>query len=213
MRSTFKNFALAFAIFSFVVLLGTCGVNQIDKIDKPDKDTTLIHLVKQKVSALQEQYQSNIKALELSKDSLQTKITQSQKAYKQLSVKAKTTELNLVKLIQRDTVKFTTDSIKPVIADYIALQAERDSLCRESITNLETLATKQDSIISFKNKELLNQRDINEIYRLKEQALTEQLNTAYKAQRKAVLKARLYKGAALLLTGISSALIINQTLK
>lgn len=213
MRSTFKNFALAFAVFSFVVLLGTCGVNQIDKIDKPDKDTTFIHLVNEKVNALQEQYQSHIKALELSTDSLQTKFTQTQKAYKRLSVKAKATELNLVKLIQCDTAKFAADSIKPVITDYIALQAERDSLCQESITTLETLATKQDSIISFKNKELLNQKDINEIYRLKEQALTEQLNTAYKAQRKAVLKARLFKGTALLLTGISSALIINQTLK
>jgi hypothetical protein len=78
---------------------------------------------------------------------------------------------------------------------------------------LQLVSTKQDSIISLKNKELLNQYDLTRFYQQREQILTEELNTAYKSQRKVLLKAKLFKGMAILLTGVSSALIINQTLK
>lgn len=213
MKSIFKNFALAFAVFSFVFILGTCGVKHLKPKEVPKTDTTLIHLVKEKVNHLQNFYQQQIKSLELSKDSLKAHFTKSQKALFKLRAATTLSEQKLTKQLDKDTSQFVNDSIKPALTNYIALQLEKDSICNESINTLQLVSTRQDSIISLKNKELLNQYDLTKFYKQREQILTEELNTAYKAQRKAVLRARLYKGMALLLSGISSALIINQTLK
>jgi hypothetical protein len=213
MKSIFKNFALAFTVFSLVFILGTCGVKQLKPKEVPRTDTTLIHLVKEKVSHIQNFYQQQIKSLELSKDSLKVHFTKSQKALFKLRTATKLSEQKLVKQLDSDTSQFVNDSIKPALTNYIALQLEKDSICNESINTLQLVSTKQDSIISLKNKELLNQYDLTRFYQQREQILTEELNTAYKSQRKVLLKAKLFKGMAILLTGVSSALIINQTLK
>lgn len=213
MKSIFKNFALALAVFSFVFILGTCGVSQLKKETAEPIDTNMVHLMKEKVGELQKHYQNQIHSLKKSKDSLKNYFVKSQKTLTKLRTATKLSEQKLVKQLDSDTSQFVNDSIKPALTNYIALQLEKDSICNESINTLQLVSTKQDSIISLKNKELLNQYDLARFYQQREQILTEELNTAYKSQRKVLLKAKLFKGMAILLTGVSSALIINQTLK
>lgn len=213
MKSTFKNFALAFAVFTFVFILGTCGVKQLKKDDVKQTDTTTLNSLKNKVSELELQYRFQINKLVKSKDSLRKQFEKSKMILRKVKANSKVKEESLVTILDKDTSSYVVDSIKPLTLQYIAIQIEKDSICNESIRILEVVGTKQDSIINLKNKELINLNDLNKIYSLRELTLTEQLNTAYKAQRKAVLKAKVFKGMALLLTGISGALIINQTLK
>jgi|688.fasta_scaffold234798_3 hypothetical protein len=213
MKSIFKNFALALAVFSFVFILGTCGVSQLKKETAEPIDTNMVHLMKEKVGELQKHYKNQIHSLEKSTDSLKNYFVKSQKTLTKLRTATKLSEQKLVKQLDSDTSQFVNDSIKPALINYIALQLEKDSICKESINTLQLVSTKQDSIISLKNKELLNLYDLTKFYQQREQILTEELNTAYKSQRKVLLKAKLFKGMAILLTGVSSALIINQTLK
>lgn len=213
MKSIFKNFALALAVFSFVFILGTCGVSQLKKETAEPIDTNMVHLMKEKVGELQKHYKNQIHSLEKSTDSLKNYFVKSQKTLTKLRTATKLSEQKLVKQLDSDTSQFVNDSIKPALTNYIALQLEKDSICKESINTLQLVSTKQDSIISLKNKELLNLYDLTKFYQQREQILTEELNTAYKSQRKVLLKAKLFKGMAILLTGVSSALIINQTLK
>ena len=213
MKSIFKNFALALAVFSFVFILGTCGVSQLKKETAEPIDTNMVHLMKEKVGELQKHYKNQIHSLEKSTDSLKNYFVKSQKTLTKLRTATKLSEQKLVKQLDSDTSQFVNDSIKPALTNYIALQLEKDSICNESINTLQLVSTKQDSIISLKNKELLNLYDLTKFYQQREQILTEELNTAYKSQRKVLLKAKLFKGMAILLTGVSSALIINQTLK
>jgi hypothetical protein len=78
---------------------------------------------------------------------------------------------------------------------------------------MEILAGKQDSVIVIQNNEKDNFMELQKQQELNALRLTEQLNTAYKQQRKTLLKSRLLSGTLILISGFTSVLLINQTLK
>ncbi|MDO8998320.1 MAG: hypothetical protein Q7W45_01040 [Bacteroidota bacterium] len=142
MKSIFKNFALALAVFSFVFILGTCGVSQLKKEKAEPIDTNIVHLIKEKVGELQKHYENQIHSLEKSKDSLKNYFVKSQKTLFKLRTATKLSEQKLVKQLDSDTSQFVNDSIKPALTNYIALQLEKDSICNESINTLQLVSTK-----------------------------------------------------------------------
>ena len=213
MKNVLKNFAIAFSVFALVVMIGTCHVNKTDKPENIPLDTLLINSYKQKVNELQSEFEKQIHVLNISKDSLQHLVTSTKKTIRVLSGQSKLLELQIKNDLQKADSSLVTDSLKTNTLNYIAIQNERDSMCNESINTLELIASKQDSILLFKDKQSNNLKDLLKQNELREQYLTEQLNTAYKQQRKILFRNKVCAGALILLSGFTSALLINQTLK
>ena len=213
MRNTIKNFAIAFGLFTIIVMIGTCHVNNTNKPEKITLDTSLLNSYKEKVNALQFEFEKQIHVLKTTKDSLQNLVKGNKKTIAVLRLNSKQLEIRIKSNLQRADSTMINDSLKTNTLNYIALQNERDSLCNESINTLEIMASKQDSIIGFQNKETDNLKDLILQNELRERYLTEQLNTAYKVQRKIVFRNKCLAGALFMMTGFASALLINQKLK
>ncbi len=213
MRNTVKNLAIGFGLFALVFMIGTCHVNNTNKTDKIPIDTSLINSYKEKINALQSEFEKQIHVLKTSKDSLQTVVKGNKKTIAVLRNQSKLLEVQIKNTLQNTDSIWDSDSLKTNTLNYITSVNQRDSLCNESINTLEIVASKQDSIIGFQNKEKDNLKDLILQNELRERYLTEQLNTAYKVQRKTVFRNKFVAGALFMMTGFASALLINQTLK
>ncbi len=213
MRNTVKNFAIAFGLFALVFMIGTCHVNNVNKPEKIPLYTALLNSYKEKVNALQFEFEKQIHVLKTTKDSLQNLVKGNKKTIAVLRLNSKQLEIHIKSDLQRADSTMINDSLKTNTLNYIAAVNQRDSLCNESINTLEIVASKQDSIIGFQNKEKDNLKDLIRQNELRERYLTEQLNTAYKVQRKIVFRNKFLAGSLFIMTGFASALLINQTLK
>lgn len=213
MKNALKNFAIAFSVFTLVIIVGTCQVNKTEKPETIPIDTLLINSYKQKVNELQTEYENQIDAIRKTKDSLQNLVLSNKKTIRVLNGQSKLLEIQIKNELQNSDSTFVKDSLKIKTLEYITIQNERDSICNGSINTLELIASKQDSILMFKDKQNNNLKDLLKQNELREQYLTEQLNTAFKHQRKILLKNKLCAGALILLSGFTTAILINQTLK
>lgn len=218
MRNILINFTLALILFASIFVTGTLYLNYGEK-NKPNSkhigsDSIYVKAFQNKANELKKSYSKQINLLTQAKDSLQKQVKMSRKAMSVLSVQSKLLKLQITEQLNvPDSTCIPVDSIKTITLDYIAMQQMNDSLCNTTIQTLELMSIKQDSIIGIKNLELDNYKEQLKMNELREQQLTEALNTAYKVQRKAVLKSKICAGAMILISGFSSALLINQTVK
>ncbi len=214
MKNVLRNFGIAFGIFALVFMVGTCQLNQPNKPEQIPIDSSFYKAYQDKVSELETSYHNQIKSLSDSKDSLKTIVKGNKRTIAVLRFQATQLESKITEQFQNsDSSMIPVDSIKAITYEYMAAYQETDSICRETIQTLELVSIKQDSIIRLKNSEIVNLKDVMKLNELREQRLSEELNTAYKVQRKAVLKSKLCAGAMILLSGFSGALLIKQTLK
>lgn len=216
MRNVLINFAFAISIFAFIFAAGTFFLNNAEK-PKPKEipiDSIYYKAFQHKVNELEKSYRLQVVLLSNSKDSLQKIVKGSKKTIAVLKVQSKLLENQIAERLENaDSNLIPVDSIKSITLEYIATQQANDSICDTTIHTLEIISTKQDSIIGLNDMELANYRDKIKMNELREQQLTEALNTAYKVQRKAVLKSKICAGAMILLSGFSGAILIKQTLK
>jgi hypothetical protein len=213
MKSTIKNFSIAFGLFTLLFMVGTCHVHQNKSPETIPIDTLLFNSYKEKVNALQLEFNKQVIVLTNAKDSLQSLVKGNKKAISILKFQSQHLERSIKKAFNTHDSCFVNDSLKTTTLSYIAIQNERDSICNESVNTLELIASKQDSIVLFKNKECDNLKDLLKQNDLREKYLTEQLNTAYKQQRKILIRNKFCLGALYVMAGVTSALLINQTLK
>ncbi len=213
MRNVTRNFSIAFGLFALVFMIGTCHVNNTPKPENIPIDTSLFHSYKEKVNILQLEYEKQIHALSNSKDSLHQVVRENKKTISQLKFYSNQLRDKITQTLNKPDSCLAKDSLKINTLDYIAIQNQRDSICNINTNALEILASKQDSIIVFQNKEQDNLKDLIKQNELRERHLTEQLNTAYKQQRKINFTNKFCASALILMTGFASALLINQTLK
>ncbi|MBL7935079.1 MAG: hypothetical protein JNM51_04640 [Bacteroidia bacterium] len=214
MRNVFKNLGIGFGIFTLIVLMGTCICNHKETPVAVQPDNSYIKVLKAKQTELDSAYQKHVQILKREKDSLIFLVSEKKKSLSIYRYKSNELENQLrVVLAKVDSSNVLNDSISPLAETYFAIQLQRDSACNESIRALEIVGFKQDSVILFQNLEKDNLKALQKEQEQKEIYLTQQLNTAYKQQKKAVLKSRILTGTLILISGFTSALLINQTLK
>jgi hypothetical protein len=109
-----------------------------------------------------------------------------------------------------------TKNSLPILEQFKTFTILRDSsdrLCDTTIALLEQGIIKKDSII-FLHRNVENQlRDLSKEQLLKEQYLTNQLNTAYKVQRSKTRQNKILKGGLLILSGIITSILLIQNSK
>ena len=216
MRNILINFTFAIFIFASIFAAGTYYLNNAEK-PKPKSipiDSIYYKAFQNKADELKQSYRKQISLLTQSKDSLQKQVKSGKRALSVLNFQTKLLRLQIVEQLNvPDSTCIPVDSIKTITLDYIAMQQANDSICNTTVHTLELISTKQDSIIGIKDLELNNYKEQIKMNELREQQLTESLNTAYKVQKRAVLKSKICSGAMILISGFSGALLIKQTLK
>ncbi|MBA2611305.1 MAG: hypothetical protein H0U95_04985 [Bacteroidetes bacterium] len=214
MRNVIKNFCIAIVAFALVFFVGTCAFNSNAKQNKPPTDSTYLEHLKTKQIDFEAQYKKEVFVLKKSNDSLLALVKTDKKTYQSLQTKSKQIEVSIKQQFSlNDTAGSLKDSLQTLTEHYIALQNEKDSICHETISTLEIVASKKDSIVFIQETNLTNLKEIQRQNELRERQLTEELNTAYKQQRKSVFKSKFFVGAFLVVSGIATALMINQNLK
>jgi hypothetical protein len=214
MRTVFKNLGIGFGIFALIVLIGTCTFTRKENPPPIQTDTSYMKVLKEKQAELQKEYSKQIISLKHAKDSLGAIIIKNKQVLIAYRYKSNVLERQLITLIEKsDSSRIVNDSIRPLAENYIDIQQGRDSICNQSTQALEILGAKKDSIIFIQKQEKDSFRELQKEQEQRALNLTEQLNTAYKQQRKTALKSRILAGTLILISGFTSALLINQTLK
>ena len=214
MRTVFRNLGIGFGIFVLIILIGICTFNQKENPPAIQTDTSYVKVLKEKQADLQKKYDKQIVSLKHAKDSLGAVIIKNKQVLAAYRYKSNVMEKQLITLIEKfNSSRIVSDSIRPLAENYIDIQQERDSTCNQSMQALEILGAKKDNIIFIQKQEKDNFRELQKEQEQRALNLTEQLNTAYKQQRKTALKNRILAGTLILLSGFTSSLLINQTLK
>ena len=214
MKNVIRNLSIGFGLFIIIVCIGTCALHTSKPTRPPSTDTSYIEELHHRQQQLHIHYQKQYDALQHVKDSLSLQIKRHKQTLNSYRAKSERLEKQLMDLALRtDSAKALQDSISPLTMAYIHMQHERDSSCTQTIRALEFIGTKKDSVITIQCQEIETNRALQEQQRKQTELLTQQLNTAYKEQKRAVLKSKIGAGAMLILSGFINVLIINKSLK
>jgi len=180
----------------------------------PDKTQSI--KASEKAERIDKSYNTDFNFLKSHSDSLQKELSITQSKLKVTKLKLNQSQIALVALAEKksDTTSIEQflndcDSLKAQTLSYVAWVDSTQSSYESNVSQLQELvATKDSQIVIIRNvysdlKNLFNEN------LLREQKLTEDLNTAYKSQRRKVLQNKLLAGGMLILSGIATTLYIN----
>lgn len=215
MKTTFGRLLMAFALFALIVSIGTCTFTNHAKPPQlhPESDSIASLWIKEK-QQLHVQYHQQIEKLQSGKDSLQRIVTEKKKILSVYRNQAALLEDQLKSFIANaDSGYVSSDNLKPLSDRYFAAQAENNSTCDSTISTLEQIVANRDSSILLFQKSETNMRDLQREQELRNQLLTEELNTAYKSQKKKIRQNKFLAGGLIFISGFTTTLLIKQTLK
>jgi hypothetical protein len=178
------------------------------------EDTAFVSQWKKEKQELQKQYDQQISAMQLKHDSLQSVANEKKEALATYRLKAEDLQNKLKEvLVQSDSTHQFSDSTMPLANAYFNAETQEDSTCNETIHSLEQLVGNRDSTIVIYKRAEINLRDVQKEQELRTHYLTEQLNTAYKVQKKKSRQSKFLAGSLVFLSGLATTLLITQTLK
>lgn len=191
--------------------LSTC--NTEEKV-KPDK--TEIIKASDKAESIDTSYKAAFESLKTHSDSLQKELSVTQSKLKTTKFKLNQSQIALVALAEKksDTLSFEAllndcDSLKQQTLAYVAWVDSTQSIYETNLVQLQEMVATKDSQIVICTASYAQIKGLLDDNLERERKLTEDLNTAYKSQRRKVLQNKLLAGGMLLLSGIATTLYIN----
>lgn len=191
--------------------LSTC--NSEEKV-KPDK--TEIIKASEKAESIDTSYKAAFESLKTHSDSLQKELSVTQSKLKATKFKLNQSQTALVALAEKqsDTLSFEAllndcDSLKQQTLAYVAWVDSTQSIYETNLVQLQEMVANKDSQIVICTASYAQIKGLLDDNLERERKLTEDLNTAYKSQRRKVLQNKLLAGGMLLLSGIATTLYIN----
>lgn len=200
------------AMMLFLLCLGTCRLTQFNppKREPVKHDTTLAtELIDEKLSEASD-LQKEAERLQVKNDSLLRTIKESKKSLLLATQRAIQLETQL-----RETLTAAKenpacpDSLIMQTSDYIKMQSVKDSLCTQTIAELETAIATKDSSISTHLRMENTLREVVQLQDYKTQGLTGQLNEQIKATHKKTIQNKWLRGGLLILSGAAAAYVIK----
>lgn len=191
--------------------LSTCNTGE--KV-KPDK--TEINKTEVKAESIDKSYNVAFEKLKTYSDSLQKELSFTQSKLKATKFKLNESQTALVALAEKksDTLSFEQllndcDSLKQQTLLYITWVDSIQTIYDTNIVQLQEMVAIKDSQIVVCNSSYAQLKGLLDENLERERKLTEDLNTAYKSQRRKVLQNKLLAGGMLILSGIATTLYIN----
>lgn len=181
---------------------------------KPDK--TEINKTEVKAESIDKSYNVAFEKLKTYSDSLQKELSFTQSKLKATKFKLNESQTALVALAEKksDTLSFEQllndcDSLKQQTLLYITWVDSIQTIYDTNIVQLQEMVAIKDSQIVVCNSSYAQLKGLLDENLERERKLTEDLNTAYKSQRRKVLQNKLLAGGMLILSGIATTLYIN----
>lgn len=219
MQPTKIKTIIIIALVSIVALLSTCEFAKTIPSEKVETYDSLFYQQwraenKQKLELIQT-YEAKIQVLQVQNDSLAISLKKSKT--KILIDRAKR---DLIQQRVQDVIKnvdstetLAVDAIAPLLDSLIFTQQVSDSSCDDTIDLLQITVANRDTTIAMQNRIAESLRDLNKESELRNQYLTEQLNIAFKSQRKKARQNKILAGGLLILSGITTSILITHSLK
>lgn len=191
--------------------LSTCNTGE--KV-KPDK--TEIIKASEKADGIDNAYNKAFEKLKTHSDSLQKELSATQSKLKATKFKLNQSQVALVALAEKrsDTLSFEQllndcDSLKQRTLAYVAWVDSTQYIYESNISQLENLVATKDSQVVICRASYSQIKGLLDENLERERKLSDDLNTAYKSQRRKVLQNKLLAGGMLMLSGIATTLYIN----
>lgn len=191
--------------------LSTCNTGE--KV-KPDK--TQVIKAEVKLNSTDKAYKTAFEKLKTHSDSLQKELSLTQSKLRIAKFKLNQSQISLVALAEKksDTLNpkqllNDCDSLKQQTLAYVALVDRTQSNYDTNIVQLQEMVATKDSQIVVCTASYAQLKGLLDDNLERERKLTEDLNTAYKSQRRKVLQNKLLAGGMLILSGIATILYIN----
>lgn len=197
-------------LFLAVVCLATCELRKKHSTEIADGygQELAARWVNEKESMVS-QYENKIGRLQQAKDSLWFLVKVG---------KVKTVGIRLKRNGFDDRLKQVTqgailipvvrDSIIPLVDSLIVSQLASDSACDETVTRLETIVGNRDSSLQFHKQIEDKLRDIQKEQDLKNKYLSDQLEIAFKEQRRKTKQNKFLSAGLLFISGVFVASLI-----
>jgi hypothetical protein len=177
-------------------------------------NTRILNQWKAERKALAIKYQNEINVLQEENISLKEEAQTKKQHLSAYRLKASILEDQLKKILSKaDSSNIFPNSALEVAQSYFEVQALNDTTCDQTITVLETQVANRDSVIVIQNHSLSNFRDLEKEQDMRTQLLDEELNTAYKAQKKKIRQNRLLTCGMVFISGITTTVLIKQKIK
>lgn len=201
--------ALCIGLF---LLLNTCS-NDTEHL-KPDKTQT--EKAEQQVSLIDSHYQDAFTLLKSHSDSLEKVLNKTQKQLIATKIKLEQSKFDVVKLVEKDTSGLSIeqklndcDSLKEEVSDYVFWVDSTQSDYETTIKQLTNIVTVKDSEIVVCQISYTQLKSITDDNLQRERKLTEDMETAYKQQRKNRIQNKFLAVGFLILSGVTTSLIIQ----
>lgn len=187
-----------------------------DQTPGPDK----IQLIKseKQVSAVDNHYKNAIVILQKHSDSLEKELNQTQLKLKLAKLKLQQSKFDVVTLAKKDTAGESEaqqltdcDSLKEQVLLFASRVDSTQSDYEKNITQLNNLLAVKDSQIVICTTSYGDLKSIADENLHREQKLTEDLNIAYKQQRKNRIQNKVLAAGFLILSGITTTFLINSS--
>jgi hypothetical protein len=215
MKSLKSKLGIIVAALLCVLLIGTCSLvqNVRDKVPELPQETILNQWKKEK-QELQNKYEDQLAELQLANDSLGSVVAEKKKSLRIYQRKTSYLEAQLKTAIAiADSSRLGELHLTPLAENYFAVQNLSDSTCNETIHALEQVVANRDSAVFILRQKENGLREIQKEQELRNQYLTDQLNTAYKEQKRKIRQNKLLAAGLIFLSGFTTTLVIKQTLK
>lgn len=200
----------AFCI-GMILLFNTCNDTQHRKPDKEQVQSS-----EHEVNLVEEYYQNAFIQLKGHSDSLERELSKSQKQLIATKIKLEQSKFNVVSLIEKDTSGLSVqqklndcDSLKEEVSDYVVWVDSTQSGYETTIKQLTNIVAVKDSEIVVCQISYTQLKSISDDNLQRERKLTEDLETAYKQQRKNRIQNKFLAAGFLILSGITTGLIIH----
>ena len=209
---------LLIALLMVLTSLTTCSVVKNSAETKSTMPDKLLQKQweqqKQEKENIVQQFTAKLSVLEKSNDSLRKQVNDKKLLLSANRSKAKAFEITLKQeIVKADSCGAMPETIIPLIDSLALANAQNDTLCDQTIGSLVNILANRDSSILLHENIEASLRDIQRDQELRNRDLTEQLNIAFKTQRKKARQNKFLAGGLLILTGITSSLLITHSLK
>lgn len=201
--------ALCIGLF---LLFSTCS-NDKEHL-KPDKEQ--IQSAEQESNLVEEYYQNAFIHLKFHSDSLEKELSKAQRQLIATKIKLDQSKFDVVKLVEKDTAglsaqqKLTNcDSLKEEVSDYVVWVDSTQSNYETTIRQLTNIVAVKDSEIVVCQISYTQLKSISDDNLQRERKLTEDLEIAYKQQRKNRIQNKLLAAGFLILSGVTTSLLIQ----
>lgn len=211
-----KNGIIAgLVILIFSICLFTCHQQSPQTADNPNISTDTLFLYQWRAERnakeqLVKEYEKTINVLE-DKNFTLSKLNSSNKLQLRYY---RTKEILLTKNLQSyindlaNKDSCVNDSIIPLINELTEFRDSANNQCDTTITLLEQQLINRDSLLLLRKQIEIQLRDFNKEQALQNNYLTNQLNTAYKQQKKKSRQNKLLAGGLLILSGITTSILL-----